>query len=173
MRRGTPSALLFGQCMIIIREEYCRESQRAIGRRIDVPSATISQIEKGYRALKEKWIPRHAKALEVSQNDLKELWWATQGYVRNSGQHLVLSSRHDDQREYIRHCLFRLSPTDETLRRFDLLEFSLLKPEGAIIRHRGKAPTKSDLEQKLIDLTSVEKAKVFGYIDRLLEDRDE
>ena len=56
---------------------------REVGERVPVsaPAATVSQIEKGERALKEPKIPQWAKALRVREIDLLELWQLCQGLV--------------------------------------------------------------------------------------------
>lgn len=54
---------------------------RLFGQKISAPAATVSQIEKGQRALKEPKIPAWSKALDVDENDLLELWWLSQGEV--------------------------------------------------------------------------------------------
>lgn len=54
---------------------------RHLGERIGAPAATVSQIEKGERALKEPRIAEWAAALEVSEADLHELWMLSQGQM--------------------------------------------------------------------------------------------
>ncbi len=73
MRRGTPSAILFGTLVCTIRTSQ-KKSMRQLGLVIGCPAATISQTEKGQRALKEPKIAHWALALEVSEGDLRELW---------------------------------------------------------------------------------------------------
>lgn len=81
MRRGTPSAELFGGLLRMIRTAGTRGSMRQIGDRIKSPAATVSQVEKGQRALKRDRIEDWAAALEVDSGDLLELWLLTQGEV--------------------------------------------------------------------------------------------
>ncbi|WP_056825521.1 helix-turn-helix domain-containing protein [Terrabacter sp. Root85] len=81
MRRGTPSAVLFGQLLAMIRQVRTGVSMREVGDRIGAPVATISQVEKGQRALKEPKIKAWSHALEVEPGDLLELWWLSQGEV--------------------------------------------------------------------------------------------
>lgn len=61
---------------------------REVGERVPVsaPAATVSQIEKGERALKEPKIPQWAKALRVREIDLLELWQLSQGLVPADGR---------------------------------------------------------------------------------------
>lgn len=54
---------------------------RLFGQKISAPAATVSQIEKGQRALKEPKIPAWSEALDIDENDLLELWWLSQGEV--------------------------------------------------------------------------------------------
>lgn len=54
---------------------------RQVGQSIGAPAATVSQVEKGQRALKEPKIAPWAAALEVSEADLHELWVLCQGLV--------------------------------------------------------------------------------------------
>lgn len=61
---------------------------RQVGERIGVPApaATVSQIEKGERALKEPKIASWAKALGVKEADLLELWHLSQGDIVIDGR---------------------------------------------------------------------------------------
>lgn len=54
---------------------------RQVGDKIGAPAATVSQVEKGQRALKEPRIALWAAALEVSEADLHELWVLSQGQI--------------------------------------------------------------------------------------------
>ena len=54
---------------------------REVGRRIGAPAATVSQVEKGQRALKKPKIGVWAAALEVDEADLDELWELSQGWI--------------------------------------------------------------------------------------------
>jgi hypothetical protein len=64
------------------------DSMRQVGERIGVPAAaaTVSQIEKGERALKEPKIADWAKALKVREADLLELWQLSQGEIVTDGR---------------------------------------------------------------------------------------
>jgi hypothetical protein len=64
------------------------DSMRQVGERIGVPApaATVSQIEKGERALKEPKIADWAKALKVREADLLELWQLSQGEMVVDGR---------------------------------------------------------------------------------------
>lgn len=81
MRRGTPSAELFGGLLAMIRTAGTAESMRQFGEKISAPAATVSQIEKGQRALKEPKIAVWSKALNVDESYLLELWQLSQGEV--------------------------------------------------------------------------------------------
>ncbi len=95
MRRGTPSAELFGDLLAVIRMAGTRASMRQVGEKIGAPAATVSQIEKGQRALKEPKIAGWAAALEVSEADLHELWALSQGLI-TVGDRLVFYSDRPD-----------------------------------------------------------------------------
>jgi transcriptional regulator with XRE-family HTH domain len=58
---------------------------RAVGDRIGVPAATVSQVEKGERAVKEPKIATWAAALDVEEADLRELWLLSQGLIDVEG----------------------------------------------------------------------------------------
>jgi transcriptional regulator with XRE-family HTH domain len=81
MRRGTPSAELLGGLLEMIRTAGTTYSMRQVGDRIGAPAATVSQIEKGQRALKEPKIAIWSEALDVDEANLVELWWLCQGEV--------------------------------------------------------------------------------------------
>ena len=65
----------------MIRTAGTRASMRQVGEKIGAPAATVSQIEKGQRALKEPKIAAWAAALEVNEADLHELWFLSQGLI--------------------------------------------------------------------------------------------
>lgn len=81
MRRGTPSAALFGDLLALIRTAGTAASMRQLGDKIGAPAATVSQVEKGQRALKAPKIAVWARALNVGESDLLELWRLSQGEV--------------------------------------------------------------------------------------------
>jgi len=81
MRRGTPSAELFGDLLAMIRTAGTAASMRQVGDKIGAPAATVSQVEKGQRALKEPKIAVWSQALDVDESDLLELWRLSQGEV--------------------------------------------------------------------------------------------
>jgi transcriptional regulator with XRE-family HTH domain len=83
MRRGTPSAELFGGLLTMIRLAGTGCSMRRIGERIGAPAATVSQTEKGQRALKEPKLSAWASALEVDESDLHDLWLLCQGLIEH------------------------------------------------------------------------------------------
>lgn len=58
---------------------------RRISEKMGVPAATVSQIEKGQRALKQQKIADWAEALEVNEADLYELWLLSQGQIQTDG----------------------------------------------------------------------------------------
>lgn len=95
MRRGTPPAELFGDLLAMIRTAGTRDSMRQVAEKIGTPAATVSQIEKGQRALKEPKIAVWAAALEVSEADLRELWTFSQGLIAVGNQLVFYSDRPD------------------------------------------------------------------------------
>lgn len=81
MRRGTPSAVLFGGLLYFVRITGTRRTMRQIGDQIGAPAATVSQVERGQRAVKEPKVAAWAAALEVPETALSELWLLSQGLV--------------------------------------------------------------------------------------------
>lgn len=65
---------------------------RGVGDKLGAPAATVSQVEKGQRALKEPKIAMWAAALEVSKADLRELWFLSQGLIRVGPSRFVFYS---------------------------------------------------------------------------------
>ena len=68
---------------------------RQVAEKIGAPAATVSQIEKGQRALKEPKIAVWAAALEVSETDLRELWALSQGLIAVDNRLVFYSDRPD------------------------------------------------------------------------------
>ena len=96
MRRETPSARLLGHLLMWVRWAGTGNSMRATGEKIGSPAATVSQIEKGQRALKEPKIASWAAALGVDPDDLFELWALCQGLLpAESGRAVFYSERPD------------------------------------------------------------------------------
>ncbi|MCB1256757.1 MAG: helix-turn-helix transcriptional regulator [Microthrixaceae bacterium] len=95
MRRGTPSAKLFGDLLSMLRTVGTGQSMRQVGDRIGVRAATISQIEKGQRALKEPKIAMWADALDVSEVDLRELWMLSQGQIQLGDRRVFYTEQPD------------------------------------------------------------------------------
>jgi len=95
MRRGTPSAEFFGDLLAMVRTVGTGDSMRQVGKKIGAPAATVSQIEKGQRALKEPKIAVWAAALGVSEADLHELWVLSQGLIPVGDRLVFYSDRPD------------------------------------------------------------------------------
>lgn len=89
MMRNTPSARLLGLLIMWIRWAGSGASIRAVARSAGLPAATVAQIEKGQRALKEPKLPALAMALEVDHDDFTQLWELCQGLVRDASGALV------------------------------------------------------------------------------------
>lgn len=73
MRRRTPAAKKFGEILYKLRIEK-HLTMRQLAGKTGVVAATISQIEKAERALKEPKIGIWAKALGVDESHLREEW---------------------------------------------------------------------------------------------------
>ena len=70
---------------------------RELGEKINAPAATVSQVEKGQRALKKPKIALWAAALEVNEADLSELWELSQGWIPvGPGSHVFYTARPDE-----------------------------------------------------------------------------
>jgi hypothetical protein len=96
MRRGTPSAELIGGLLAMIRMAGTGDSMRQVGEKIGAPAATVSQVEKGQRALKEPKIALWAAALGLREPDLHELWVLSQGLIPVGRDRLVFYSDQPD-----------------------------------------------------------------------------
>lgn len=73
MRRGTSAAEEFGKFLYKLRTDKGL-SMRQVGDALGVFASTVSQAEKGQRAVKENKLPLWAAALGVSKNFLKTEW---------------------------------------------------------------------------------------------------
>lgn len=213
---------------------------RAIGQRIGAPAATVSQIEKGQRALKEPKIATWAAALEVRADDLNELWLLCQGWVRSdSGQPIfyahparesvavggadegiaetlkthpelepiyqlaqqicavmrrllpnlefeVQSGKRDDPiptdlgegEDQGQHVEFVPLPTLWVLWHDDrapdpvaAVTIPLIEQQTPIARRRASTLAADDLQKLIYALSAVERERVRGYIDAIIEDR--
>ena len=88
MKRGTPSAKLLGSLLWMIRSLEPAMTMQQVASRLGKPAATVSQIEKGQRALKEDKLADWAVALDLREKDVRELWVLCQGLVP-AGDRLV------------------------------------------------------------------------------------
>lgn len=168
MRKGTPSAILFGQCLFLIRTRTAKKSMRQVGSIIGTKAATVSQIEKAQRALKEPKLHIWAEALGVDEYQLTQLWWATQSFMRNlENDTWELCTDPEVLRNYIHYCIIGLLPVyynHELEIPDDLYEFP-------ISRSRPKTTPNKNLLEKINSLYAIEKNQVVGYIDALLDQR--
>jgi transcriptional regulator with XRE-family HTH domain len=73
MRRGTTAAGLFGDLLRDLRIQKGL-TMREVGERIGSPAATVSQAEKGKRAVKEPKLGLWATALKVDESFLRHRW---------------------------------------------------------------------------------------------------
>jgi transcriptional regulator with XRE-family HTH domain len=77
MRRGTQAAIEFGAFLFELRTNAAM-SMRQVGNKLGAPAATVSQVEKAQRAVKERHIPAWAIALGVEESVLREKWESLQ-----------------------------------------------------------------------------------------------
>ncbi len=165
MRRGTPSAVIFGELVHAIRLSK-NKVMLDIGEIIGCAHSNISNYEKGTRAIKEEKIAHWALALEVSQLDLLELWKLSQGWIptRNGRRvfctdPVVLSLRID---RVMKHA----APTAKYE-----IDVSSIAPEGPIVRNRGKSVSDRVLQETISSLVGPERERVLGYIQCLIDSR--
>lgn len=74
MRLGTPSCILFGQLLFELRAKN-GFTMRQVAAKVGVDAATVSNVEKGNRAVKAPKLAAWASALEVDESFLQERWW--------------------------------------------------------------------------------------------------
>lgn len=200
MRRGTPSAILFGDFLIAIRGP---RPQREICEPLSLPPATISMFERGTRSVKMLMVPKLAYALGVSEKDLFELWFLAQGRVteyqdEHTGEPLeeprLIYWKYWYNQDMFLHFCERIA---EVLDRTTEQEF-VLEPDGLppirkdklrsvltyyipvreieevpppIIRRRAKTINVIGLEELVKQLTGPERSRVRGYIDEVIGER--
>lgn len=80
----------------MIRMAGTGHSMRQVGDAIGAPPATVSQVEKGERALKEPKVAAWADALGVSRADLHELWLLSQGQIPVAAHRSVFYGDHPE-----------------------------------------------------------------------------
>lgn len=214
---------------------------RFVGERLGAPAATVSQIEKGQRALKEPKVEAWSRALEVDSSDLLELWNLCQGIVQDGEMTSFYGEQGDESAALpvqdelvssvlaanpeladlyrlvyeIAACMSKLLPRDtfsvQPLRRDDPIpkflsdedaenarsqHFSPLPvlwvswasteaservagvvipkiaPVAPIVRRRQSSLKARDLVEMLNGLNSLERERVRGYVEALIEARD-
>lgn len=168
MRRGTPPAYLFGSLIKVIRESKGL-TMRQMSPVISASAATVSQVEKGLRALKEPKLQAWAVALGVKQNHLIELWELCQGYVRSGPSWFQyfyedLSVLHRRIELLMEEMVAKETPIPS----FDVSDIAPLKP---IKRKRGVSLKTKQLEDLIKSLSGPERARVQGYIEAIIENR--
>lgn len=170
MRRGTPSAILFGQCLKLIRTRTSNKSMRQVGLVIGAKAAAVSQIEQATRALKEPKLSIWAEALGVDEYQLTRLWWATQGYMPNlDGEGWYFCEDSEVLEDHIHYCMVGLLPVYYNKE----LEIPTIRVDTPIVRRRRKSVEDMSLVEKIKSLHALEKQQVVGYIDALLSQREE
>lgn len=182
MRRGTPSATLFGEILLILRKNT-NQSMSALGAKIGSPAATISQIEKGQRALKEEKIRIWANALNVDEVEFKKLWLLSQGYHPEQGYFVT-------GQEYLRDRIlailkrilstegFKISieklcifvQSNSTYESFTIT-IPKIEKNDPIQRRRTKSIDTKSLEILISDLTGSERNRVRRYVELVIEER--
>lgn len=124
MRRGTQACIQFG---LNLKNTRVRQglTMHQVAKSLGVHAATVSQIEKAQRALKEDKIAAWAKALGVKEDWLRHEW-------------------HHVQK---------------------------VNPEPPLLRTRHTSIRKDELKVLIDSLSSVDRNKVIGYIDGLLDSK--
>ena len=74
MRRGTEAAVQFGEALLFIRTNNGLRQAEVARRLGNKANALVSQAEKGDRIVKFEALPIWAKALEVNEQYLTEIW---------------------------------------------------------------------------------------------------
>lgn len=164
MRRNTASAELMGNLLRVIRGD---RSMRKIAEKIGCPAATISQVEKGQRALKEPKIHTWANALEVDENYLEMLWHLTQGNIPQVTGEVKFYTNPITLYNIIKKVMWKLAPGEKF--EFDV---SNIKKESRIYRGRASSIKPMDLEMLIKKLKSPERERVRGYVEAILEKRE-
>jgi transcriptional regulator with XRE-family HTH domain len=124
MRRGTHGAKRFGLVLKALREELGM-SMREVADKLEVYPATVSQSEKGERAVKKEKVSEWSWALSVNEDYLMNEWLKSDALV-----------------------------------------------EPPITRHRPPASTLGGLTALLKKLNATERERVRGYIEGVIESRD-
>jgi transcriptional regulator with XRE-family HTH domain len=131
-------------------------------------ASTVSQIEKGQRALKEPKIKVWADALEVSEYNLRELWFLSQGLIRTFDGERIFYTHHDALVTRITMTMDRLVPGGMN----QILVPKIEKPTPIKRqRNRSKPLRKKELEKLIYALSGSERTRVQGYIEAIIENR--
>lgn len=162
MRRGTQSAIFFGYLLSLIRTEQ-KKSMREIADKIEGNPATVSQIEKGQRALKEPKIEIWAIALGVRKIDLKELWFLSQGLIRHGNKDRMFYTDFQD----LRFDILKIMNRYVKIQKIDIPRIERPLP---ITRSRYKS-SEMILDDLIKQLQSSERSRVQGYIEAIIECR--
>lgn len=162
MRRGTQSAVLFGHILFLIRSDR-KDSMRKVGEKLGSAAATVSQVETGTRAVKEPKLDLWAAALGVKKEDLRELWWLTQGWIPTIKGRTFYTD-HDDLSNKIWDIVFRYV-------HYQTIEIPVIGKPEPIVRGRRNSSTSDDINRLIKLLTASERNKVQGYIDALIDCR--
>jgi transcriptional regulator with XRE-family HTH domain len=123
MRRGTPAAISFGRLLLALRTNRGMTTQE-VADKIGGFRATVSQAEKGERAVKEPKLFVWANALGVEEAYLRMAWVDCQS-----------------------------------------------EEDPPITRNRKKAIKHKELETLLSELNGLERERVRGYVEAIIENR--
>ncbi len=167
MRRGTPSAELFGMIIFVLRTVKCKKSMKQIGDLIGTAPALVSQVEKGQRAVKEPKIEVWADALEVSEYNLRELWFLSQGLIRSLNGKRIFNIHYDVLIAQITMTMDRLVPNG-----MNQIQVPKIEKITPIKRQRSNSLSKTELERLIYELSGSERTRVQGYVEAIIENRE-
>jgi transcriptional regulator with XRE-family HTH domain len=166
MRRGTPSAELFGMIIFVLRTVKSKKTMRQVSDIVGGFASTVSQVEKGQRALKEPKIEVWAEALEVNKDDFLELWFLSQGLIRSLGGERIFYTHYDVLVAQITMIMDRLVPDE-----MKQIHIPKIEKPTPIQRQRSKSFRKKELERLIYELSGSERTRVQGYIEAIIENR--
>lgn len=164
MRRGTPTAKVFGDLLYYIRTAN-GQTMRQVANRLGEKkyAATVSQIERGERVVQYPDVSNWAEALNVDSQDLHDLWWLSHGHHYN-GEFF------EDKQELfkeIQKIMYKINVNIKFT-----LDLSEIKPKYPLTRRRQKSISQISLTELIAKLTATEKNRVRGYVEGILSERN-
>jgi transcriptional regulator with XRE-family HTH domain len=183
MRRGTPSAELFGQLVRVIRVVRTDKTMNQFARDMGKAPAFVSQIEKGQRALKEPSIKAYSDALWTKEEHLRVLWLLCQGWLlvddeearyfyedlNNLCEQITQQMKLIIPKGLISNGQF---PARIVVHGLDTIMIPEIPKDNPIVRVRRSAIKADELYEEMKDLTAPERNRVLGYIHALKEQRE-